>query len=367
MAECTLTLRELNRATLSRQMLLERAAVSVPAAVERLVGLQAQLPVAPYIGLWARLIDFKREDLADRIENRTVVKATLMRATLHLFTVEDYLRLRATLQPALDRGLESITRRRGKDLNFERILATAERFVAEQPRTFAEISAMLSELMPEADVGAMRYAVRMRLPLVQVPITGGWSYPGNPKFTLAKDWLGQPIPLTGEPLRTLLFRYLAAFGPATVADFQTWSGLAKTKDAIEKLKSELCTYRDELGRELLDLPDMPLPDADTPAPVSFLPDFDNLLLGHDRRTRVISEPYREKVFLSGLRVAATFLVDGFVRGVWKIEKEKGTAALVIEPLEPLAKPDRDALADEAGRLVRFVEPDAKAHEVRFVE
>jgi hypothetical protein len=348
-------------------MLLNREALSVPAAVERLVGMQAQLPVAPYVGLWTRLPDFKRADLAARIEDRSIVKGTLMRATLHLFTVQDYLRLRAALQPALDRGLESITKRRGRGLNFERVLAAAEKFIAEQPRTFAEISAMLSELMPEGDVGAMRYAVRMRLPMVQVPITSGWSYPGNPKFTLAKDWLGQPIPLAGEPLRTLLVRYLAAFGPATIADFQTWSGLAKTKEAIERLKPDLCTYRDELGRELLDLPEMPLPDADTPAPVRFLPDFDNLLLGHDNRTRVISEPYREKVFLSGLRVASTFLVDGFVRGVWKIEKEKGTAALVIEPLEPLAQPDHDALADEAERLIRFLEPDAKAHEVRFAE
>lgn len=363
MAASTLTLRDLNRATLARQHLLERTTLPVPAAIESLVGLQAQLPVAPYVGLWTRLHNFRREDLADRIEDRTVVKATLMRTTLHLFTADDYLRLRMTLQPALDRGFE-ISKRRDQNVDYDQILAAAEPFIAEQPRTFAEISAKLSELVPDGDVGAMRYAVRMRLPLVQVPIQSGWSYPGNPKFALAAQWLGQPIP-DGEPLRTLVFRYLAAFGPATVADFQTWSGFVKLKEAIEKLKPELRIYQDEQGRELLDLPDMPLPDADTPAPVRFLPEFDNLLLSHNKRTRIVSDDYHTRVFLSGLRIAATFLVDGFVRGVWKIEKTKGAAALVIEPLAALTKPDQEALADEAERLVRFVEPDAKTFEVRF--
>jgi len=366
MVKRTLTLRELNRATLARQMLLQREAIPVPAAVERLVGMQAQLPVAPYVGLWTRVHDFTRADLADRIADRSIVKATLMRATLHLFTAADFLRLRMTIQPALERSFASVSRRRDGDLDFDHVLAAAEPFIAAQPRTFAEISDMLAQLVPEGDVGAMRYAVRMRLPLVQVPIPTGWSYPGNPKFALASQWLDQPIP-AGEPLRTIFFRYLTAFGPASVTDFQTWSGFPSVKAAVEPLKPELCVYKDESGRELLDLPGQPLPDADTPAPVRFLPDFDNLLLGHDRRTRVISEPYRVKVFLSGLRVAATFLVDGFVRGRWTVEKDKKTATLVIEPFEALAASDRDALADEAERLIRFLAPEATAHAVRFVE
>lgn len=364
MADRTLTLRELNRATLARQLLLERVSLPVPAAIERLVGLQAQQPVAPYIGLWTRLRDFRRADLADRIEDRTVVKATLMRATLHLFTADDYRLLRAAIQPALTHASESISKRRGERVEIEKVIAAAEQYIAEKPRTFAEISAMLSEFMPEADLGAMRYAVRTHLPLVQVPVDSRWSYPANPQFTLAELWLGKPIP-TEENLRALVFRYLAAFGPATVKDIETWSGLVKLKDAVDRLKPDLTTYRDEKGRELLDLPDMPLPDGDTPAPERFLPEYDNLLRSHDKRTRVIADEYRSKVYLPGLRVSATFLVDGFVRGAWKIEKTKGAATLVIEPFDSLTKQNRTALTDEAERLVRFVEGSAKSYAVRF--
>ena len=155
-----------------------------------------------------------------------------------------------------------------------------------------------------------------------------WSYPGNPQFALAEAWLGRPI-AAEERSAGLVCRYLAAFGPATVQDMQTWSGFPKLKDAIAEFKADLRIYRDERGRELLDLPDLPLPDPDTPAPVRFLPEYDNLLLSHQNRTRVIPDKYHAHVFLTGLRVAATILVDGFVAGAWKIEKAKGTATLVI--------------------------------------
>ncbi|MHB8625955.1 MAG: winged helix DNA-binding domain-containing protein [Aggregatilineales bacterium] len=367
MADRVLTLRELNRATLARQMLLERASLPIPAAIERLVGLQAQLSAAPYVGLWTRLHDFRRDDLASLIESRRVVKATFLRATLHLLTAEDYLLLRTTLLPVLIGASETIAKRRGETaLDVESLLTAARRYLTETPRTFAEISKMLTELHPDTDLGSMRYTIRTHLPLVQVPVSGGWSYPGNPKFTLAETWLGQPIS-TEDNLRTLVFRYLAAFGPATVADIQTWSGLVKLKDVVDKLKPELVTYRDEKGRELLDLPDIPLPAADTPAPERFLPEFDNLLLSHNKRTRIIADEHRSKVYLPALRVAATILVDGFVHGAWKIEKKKSVATLTIEPFAALTKQNRAALTEEGERLVRFVEPDAKTFEVRFVE
>lgn len=369
-ADRILTLRELNRATLARQLLLERASLPVPAAIERLVGLQAQLPVAPYVGLWARLRDFQRDDLARAIEERAVIKATMMRGTLHLVTGEDYLLLRGVLQPVLSKASEAISKGRVQEaLDVEMLVAAARRYIAEEPRTFAEISAMLSELMPDTDVGAMRYAVRTHLPLVQVPVSSGWSYPGNPRFTLAESWLGKSVPTeeSEENFPTLVFRYLAAFGPATVTDLQTWSGLAKLKEAVEKLKPDLRRYRDEKGRELLDLQEMPMPDADTPVPERFLPEYDNLLLSHSKRTRIIADEYRSQVFLPGLRVRSTFLVDGFVRGAWKIEKLKGAVALVIEPFDTLTKQNRDTLTGEAERLVRFVEPGAKAFEVRFAD
>jgi hypothetical protein len=366
MADRILTLRELNRATLARQMLLARETVSIPAAIERLVGLQAQLSSAPFVGLWTRLRDFRRDELARLIENRTVVKATLMRATLHIFTAEDYMRFRATLQSMLTGAGSAIAKQRGADLDLDGLLAAAQRYLGEKPRTFTEISDMVSELMPGQDVGAMRYSVRTHLPLVQVPITGGWSYANKPEFTLAESWIGRPIS-TEDNLRELVFRYLAAFGPASVTDMQTWSALPKLKDTFERLKPDLQTYHDERRRELFDIPDLLLPAGDTPAPVRFLPEFDNLLLSHSNRSRVIAEEHRSKVFLPGLRVRATVLVDGFVRGVWKIEKTKNTATLVIEPFDNLSRQDRAALIGEGERLIRFVEENAKSVAVRFGE
>ena len=369
MTERTLTLRELNRATLARQMLLQRETLPVTDAIERLVGMQAQLASAPYVGLWTRLNDFTRGELAGAIECHAVVKATMMRATLHLVSADDYGWLRATLQPALAGASESIRKQRGVELDIEAILKTARDYIGEAPRTFAEITAYFENLMPDTDIGSIRYTVRTHLPLVQVPVAAaistGWSYPGNPQFTLAESWLGKPIS-EADDLRRLVARYLAAFGPARVTDVQTWSGL-KLKGVLDALKPELVTYRDEQGIELLDLPDAPLPDAETPAPERFLPEYDNLLLSHSNRTRVVADAYRPKVYLPGLRVAATILVDGFVRGAWKIEKAKGAATLVIEPFEALTKANRAALEAEGERLVRFVEAGAKAYAVRFVE
>jgi hypothetical protein len=363
MSDRILNLRELNRATLSRQMLLEREALSVPAAIERLAGLQAQLASAPYAGLWTRLCDFQREDLAREIENRKVVKATMMRATLHLCTADDYLRFRTALKPLLIGAASEIAKRRGGEFDTDKVLKAARKFIGEKPRTFAEISDMLTGLMPDYDVGAMRYSVRTHIPLVQVPINTGWSYSNKPEFTLAESWIGRPIS-PEDNLRELVFRYLAAFGPASVTDAQTWMGM-KLKETFEKLRPELQTYRGEGRTELFDLPGVQLPAEDVPAPVRFLPEYDNLLLSHSNRSRVIADEYRSKVYLPGLRVAATILVDGFVRGAWKIEKAKTAVTLVIETFDKLTKKDRAALTEEGERLVRFVEPKAKSFDARF--
>jgi Winged helix DNA-binding domain len=365
MADRILKLRDLNRTTLTRQMLLQRERLPVPAAIERLVGLQAQLSLPPYVGLWTRLRDFSRASLSSLIEDRQVIKATLMRATLHLFTAADYIRFRTTLQPVLDEAGAAIAKRRGGDFDRDKLLAAARRFIGEKPRTFAEISDMVAELMPGQDVGALRYTVRTNIPLVQVPITGGWSYSNRPEFTLAQSWIGRPIS-PKDNLRDLIFRYLAAFGPASVTDAQTWLG-RKLKDAFEELRPELRTYRDEGRRELFDLPDLPLTGGDQPAPARFLPEFDNMLLSHSNRTRVIADEHRSRVYLPGLRVAATILVDGFVRGAWKIEKSKNTATLVIEPFDTLTKKDSAALSEEGERLVRFIEANAQSFEVRFAK
>jgi hypothetical protein len=367
-----LTLRELNRATLARQMLLEPAAdVTVAGAVERLVGLQAQQASAPYVGLWTRLAAFDRDDLAKAIDDRSVVKATVMRATLHLVTADDYPWVRRALHPALAGAGDTIATRRGGKGGFDpdEVLSAARGFFAEEPHTWAELTAMLKELHPDVDVGSMRYTVRTHLPLVQVPTDTRWSYPGQPRFTLADDWLGEKVRVDDEEqddgdLERLVRRYLAAFGPASVTDIQTWSGLTKLKEPIGRFKDDLVTYRDEQRRELLDVPDAPLPGEDAPAPERFLPDYDNLLLSHQKRTRVVADEHRKRVYLPGLRVAPTFLVDGFVAGTWTVEKAKGTATLVIDPFAKLPKKSRSALVEHAERLVRFVEPAAKDHAVR---
>lgn len=366
MAERKLTLCELNRTTLKRQLLLERSDVGVMAAVERLVGMQAQLASAPYVGLWTRLKDFQRMDLAGLIDAHKIVKATMMRATLHLSTAEDYLKLRATLQAVLAGASASIRESRGVELNIEDVLKVAREYINQEPRTFAEISTMLTEKWPEQDVGSMRYTVRTHLPLVQVPVSKGWGFPGNPQFTLAETWLNQPIP-NEEDLRLLVKRYLAAFGPASVTDMQTWSGLEKLKPLFEQLRPELQVYKDEGGREVFDLPDLDVVDGDVPAPERFLPEFDNILLSHQKRTRIVADEYRKKVYLPGLRVAATILVDGFVAGAWKVERVKKAATLKIEPFTTISATSKKALTEEGERLVRWIESDATTFEVTFVE
>jgi len=362
-----LTLRELNRATLARQMLLDRQAIPVLDAVERLAGLQAQVTSPPYVGLWTRLRDFRREDLTRLMEERQVVRATLMRATLHLMTAEDYLLLRPALQPALTRSMNSIAGKRLDGLDVDRLVGAAREYFEREPHPFADLRPLLSELEPDRDPSALAYAVRTSLPLVQVPSGGVWGYSGKAPFTTAERWLGRALSGSEDP-RRLVLKYLAAFGPATVRDVQTWSGRMQLKQPVEELRAELRTFRDERGNELLDLPDAALPPEDTPAPPRFVPDYDNLVLSHADRGRVISDEHRKKVFLSAARVRATFLIDGFVRGAWKVEKTRKTATLVIEPFEPISREDRAALSDEGERLVRFLaEPQgAETFEVRFV-
>jgi Winged helix DNA-binding domain len=361
-----LTLRELNRATLDRQMLLERQTSPALDAVERLAGLQAQVPSPPYVGLWTRLRAFRREELTRLMDERQVVRATLMRATLHLVTAEDYLLLRPALQPALTRSMNSIAGKRLEGLDLDRLVAAAREYFEREPRPFADFRPLLSELEPERDPSALAYAVRTQLPLVQVPTGGVWGYAGKVPFTTAEKWLGRSLSSSEDP-RGLVLRYLAAFGPATVRDVQTWSGRTQLKQSVEEIKAGLRIFSDERGNELLDLPDAPLPSGDTPAPPRFIPDYDNLLLSHADRGRVISDEHRKKVFLSAARVRATFLIDGFVRGAWKVDKTRRAATLVIEPFERLSRGDRTALSEEGERLVRFLaKPQgAETFDVRF--
>jgi hypothetical protein len=360
-----LTRRQLNRALLARQMLLERQDMAVPEAVERLVGLQAQIPNPPYIGLWTRLRQFERDDLTRLMGERQIVRAAMMRSTLHLVTAADHHRFRATIQPALVRALAAFFGKRANGLDAEKLVQAVRPYLEEAPRTTGQLRALLLEVEPERDADAMAYLLRTYLPLIQVPPGGTWGTGSSATYVTAESWLGQPDGEADPP--TLFRRYLAAFGPASVADFQTWSGLTKLKDAFKNLKSDLRLYHDETGRELVDLTEAPLPDEDTPAPVRFIPEYDNLLLAHADRTRIITDEYRARVFLSAGRVRSTFLVDGFVAGAWKAVRVKNTAALIIEPFVPLSMQEQEALTREGECLIRFIEDDAQNYEIRFAD
>jgi hypothetical protein len=259
----------------------------------------------------------------------------------------------------LSRGLQSILKARGAKLDSDALVAEARAFLLAGPRPFEEIRAHLLGLHPKTDERAMGYAVRMSLPLVMVPTDATWGYPAIAAFAEAEDWLGKPL-AAGDALPDLVMRYFAAFGPASVSDVQTWSGLQGLRAVVETLRPRLRIFRDERGRELFDVPDGPRPAGDTPAPVRFIADYDNLLLAHQDRRRIVADEHRARVYLPGLRVAATFLIDGFVGGTWKVETKRGVATLSLNAFGTLAKAARAALEREGEALVAFLEPDATA-------
>lgn len=346
-------------------MLLARGRTNVLDAVARLVGLQAQAPGPPFVGLWTRLERVSRDDLLHLLSTRRLVRVTAMRGTLHLMTADDYIGLRGALQPALTRGLQSILRDRAKALDFSALDEVARAFFAKAPGTFDGLRTALKQQYPKGDERAMAYAIRISLPLVQVPTDARWGFPASPDFALADAWLGKKVRTTDAPARVLVRRFLAGFGPATPADAQVWSGSPALRETFESLRPTLVTFRDLKKRELFDLPDAPRPMADSPAPVRFLPEFDNLVLSHADRTRVVADEHRPRIVSKNLQVRATFLVDGFVAGTWKIDRTKNAATLVVEPFGPLARKTVAELEAEGDRLLGFTDDDAETREVRF--
>ena len=363
--DAVMTPRALGRATLARQMLLARDRVPALQAIERLAALQAQMPRTPFVALWSRVMGFRREDLTRLLAEHAVVRATTMRGTLHLLAARDYANIRAALQPSLTKGMQAILRDRAQGLDVEAVTAETRRFFGKEPRTFTEVRDFLMKRHPEVDERAMGYAVRLHLPLVQVPTGDAWSFPATADFALAESWLGAPLPRGGGP-QAIVLKYLAALGPATPADVQSWTGLPDAREVVEALRPKLRCLKGERGRELFDLPDAPRPPEDTPAPARLLPEFDNVLLGHADRKRFVADEHRARIYLPGLRVAATFLTDGRVAGTWTVERTKGAAALVIEPFASIAKASSTELQEEASALLRFVEPEASSFDVRIV-
>jgi winged helix DNA-binding protein len=345
--------RELNRATLARQGLLGRVELDVADAAERLGGLQAQEPRPPFIALWSRLDGFRREDLGEALHEGSVVRATLMRATLHIMSAADFATHRATLQPCLDRAMAGVLKARGAAIDVGRVLPAARKLLKAGPLTFNELRAGLAKEFPEADERALGYAVRTQVPLVMVPTGDAWSFPRDSRFTLADGSLGKPDPAG------LVLRHLAAFGPASVADVQRWSGLQGLKPVLEGLREQLVTFKGT--RELFDLPGAPRPGEDAEAPPRFLADFDSLVLAHDDRTRVIADEHKPAIASKNLRVPAMFLWDGFAAGTWRIERKRGVATLTAKPFAKLQRGAAKALEPEALALLEFAEPDAKSH------
>ncbi len=360
--------RELNRATLERQMLLRRRRLSSSEALERLVGMQAQAPAPPYVGLWTRLEGFRPDELSCLILERRAVRIALMRNTVHLVTASDCLALRPLMQPVFDRGLYSTRANRAhlEGLDIEVLIAAGRALLEEKPRTAKELGDLLQQRWPDRDPTTLARAIRHLVPLVQVPPRGLWRKSGPAAHTTAEAWLGNPLD-TAPSLEETVLRYLGAFGPATVKDVQTWSGLTRLGEVIERIRPRLLTFLDERGKELFDLPEASRPDPDTQAPPRFLPEFDNLILSHADRSRVVAEEYRKLISSKNGMVPATFLVDGFVRGTWKAERSRSKATLEIKPFEPLAREDRDALAEEGERLIRFTGEGAEAFEIYFAE
>jgi len=361
----TLSLRATNRATLARQHLLARTEQTAIDMIEHLVGMQAQAPFPPYTGLWTRLVDFQPGELADALLNRHVVRIVLMRGTVHLVSAADACFLRPLTQPLLDRDLRTNTQhaRHLADLDLTKVADAARLVLAERPHTAKELGAALAEHWPDRDPAALTHAARGLLPLVQVPPRAVWGRSGQTAYRTAEHWLDRQLDTSPDPGR-MITRYLAAFGPASIADMQTWAGLTRLREVAETL--DLRTFHTEDGRELYDLPDAPRPDEDTPAPVRFLPEFDNILLSHADRTRIMADEHRKRLF--GVKngvFPGTFLVDGWVRGSWRVTKDRKSAVLTITPWARTTKKDLTALTKEGMRLLDFLAATAETKDVRI--
>ncbi|MFI6858684.1 winged helix DNA-binding domain-containing protein [Streptomyces sp. NPDC050421] len=359
--------RALGRATLERQLLLRRTVMSAEDAVRHLVGLQAQNTKPPYYQLLARLEGFEPAELAALMESRDVVRIVTLRSTVHTHTADDALTLRPLVQEARDRELRMF-RKRLVGVDLDRLRDLSRTYVEQAPRTPKEIRERLLVEWPDADPQALSTAARCLLPLVQITPRGVWGRSGQVALTTAEQWLAAPSAPVPAPDGTVL-RYLAAFGPASVRDMQAWAGLTRLREVFERLRPRLVTFRDENGVELFDLPDAPRPAEDTPAPPRFLPEFDNVLLGHADRTRVIPPPLKGRNGV-GNQAYGSVLVDGFLAAIWRLEPGGGGAptAVTVQELRPFTAAERDDVTDEAVALLSVMTkeaPDGAGDGVRF--
>ena len=366
----TLTRRQLNRSLLERQWLLRRRAATAEEAIEHLIAIQAQEPPDPYTALWSRIEGFRPEELSSLIETKQAVRApSMLRTTIHLLTARDWLRLRPVVQVVQEQGFRNSPFNRNlTGLDLDEVLAEGRRILDEQPRSGNELGKALAERWPDRDVSSLGYAVRSLVPVVQLPPRGLWGRGGRPVLATAEHWLGETVGTDDSP-DGLILRYLAGWGPASVMDAQAWCWRTKLGEAFERLRPQLRTFRDENGRELFDVPDGPLPDPETPAPVRFFPIYDNAFLGYKDRSRVLhddapwgGDPAAFDVFRWG-----SFAVDGYIVGGWKHEEDRkgGRSTILAMPVVPLSAESMRAIEPEAIALSTFLRPDAADRDVRF--
>jgi hypothetical protein len=358
--------RALGRALLARQMLLARDRErSVPDAVGHLVGLQAQAPRSPYVALWSRLAGFDPGELGALLTERRAVRVALMRSTIHLVTADDCLALRPLLAGFLARALDQSGWSRGMaGLDLAEVAAEARALVDAEPLTFSELGRRLAERWSDRDPATLAQVARSHVALVQVPPRGVWGRSGAVRVTSAEHWLGRPLDDRAS-LADLVLRYLAAFGPASVMDVQAWSGLTRLREVADGLGDRVVRFRSEDGRELLDVPDGPRPDPDTPAPVRFLPDYDNAVLSHADRSRIVDHGVRRRMMGVNGVIPGSLLVDGRVAGSWTLDRERDRAAVVVTPFALLAARDRAEVEAEGAALVGFLAADAAMRDVRL--
>jgi hypothetical protein len=354
-----LSRRALNRALLERQLLLARAPIAPLDAIEHLAGLQAQAPLVPYYALWSRLEGFDPTELAGLLTERRVVRAALLRATVHMVSARDYLALRPLTQSVMARTFGSTSFSKAIDgVDREALLDAGRALIEERPRTRAQLRALLGGRWPEHDPASLAHAVGYLVPTVQVTPRGVWGSTGQATLTTPEVWLGRPLD-TQSSVEEWVLRYLAAFGPASVSDVRVWSGLAGLREVVEGLRPRLRSFRDEQGTELLDLPDAPLPDPDAPAPPRFLPEYDNVALSHADRSRIVLRKVRLPIPPGSGGSIGTFTIDGFIRGMWRMHRARVTTMLVLVPHTPLSGAEEAEVAEEAGRLMTFGAPGAE--------
>jgi hypothetical protein len=356
--------RALNRALLARQLLLKRQRLSAASTIERLVGMQAQAPNLPYVGLWSRLQGFKPDELSQLVRTRKAVRISLMRNTIHLVTTRDARRLKPVFQPLHERGYlrGSPWGKVMREADLGALMTAGREIMGEKPRTIAELRKLLASRFPDHDTEALAYGVRYMVPLIFTTPRGIWGASGQVTLTTVEAWIGPTGPAIAPD--ELVTRYLAVFGPASPADFRAWSGLAM-REAFERLRPRLKTFEDERGRELFDLRRAPRPDPDMPVPVRFMPDYDNILLAHDDRTRIMAKGQHLGLFSSNGIMKGSVLVDGFVRAGWRPIKGKQATTISIEPfVTPIPKAEKPAIEEEGMRLLDFLAPGER-HAVRF--